>query len=300
MVRLQVLVFCPPLEQLPDQIASRLLLTLNVTSVPVAKLAVPVLPTETCSPAGLEETFSPDRPVAVTVRGTVEVVPPPQTFGTPPPPQVCGLVQLPHVNDPAHPFEIVPQFFPWAAHVVGVHAPAGLIVSDAVTVPEYCAVMVADVVACTADVMAVKLAFVCPPATTTLEGTEAALLLLDRNTPAPPEGAGMFKETVPMEEEPPVTAVGLNVKFEIVGVAAVPHTPGVPPPPHVWPKSHPHVMVPPHPSAIGPQVPAGTSKQDLGAQPAVTVSGFVMAGCPGAPELAPILTVVVWETDFAA
>jgi hypothetical protein len=296
MVKLQVLVFCPPLEQLPDQIASRPLLTLKVTSVPVAKLAVPELPTETCSPAGLEETFSPDRPVAVSVRGTVEVVPPPQTFCTPPPPQNCGLVQLPHVNDPPQPLEIVPQFFPWAAHVVGVHAPAGLIVSAAVTVPEYCAVMVAVVVACTADVVAVKLAFVCPVPTTTLEGTKAALLLLDKNTPAPPEGAGMFKETVPMEEEPPVTAVGLNVKLATLGLAAVPQTA----PLQVWPKSHPHVMVPPHPSAIGPHAPAATSKQDLGAQPAVTVSGFVTGVCPGAPEFAPILTVVVWGTDFAA
>ena len=115
MVRLQVLVFDPPLEQLPDQIASRPLLTLNVTSVPVGKLAVPELPTDTCSPAGLEDTFSPDRPVAVIVRGAVDVVPPPQTVGTAPPPQVWGLVQLPQVNDPPQPFEMVPQFFPWAA-----------------------------------------------------------------------------------------------------------------------------------------------------------------------------------------
>src|SRR5689334_3909577 len=109
MVRLQVLAFCPPLEQLPDQIASRPLLTLNVTSVPLAKLAVPELPTDTCSPAGLEETFSPDRPVALTVRGTVEVLPPPQTLGTPPPPQVCGLVQLPHIKEAPQPFAMVPQ-----------------------------------------------------------------------------------------------------------------------------------------------------------------------------------------------
>src|ERR1051325_4579828 len=241
MVRLQVLVFCPPLEQLPDQIASRPLVTLNVTSVPVAKLAVPELPTDTCRPAGLDETFSPERPVALTVRGTVEVVPPPQMLGTPPPPQLWGLVQLPHIKEAPQPLEMVPQFFPWAAQVVGMHAPAGLIVSAAVAVPEYCAVIVAEVVACTADVVAVKLAFVCPPATTTLEGTVAALLLLDKNTPAPPDGAGMLKETVPTEEEPPATAVGLNVKLETIGVAAVPHTPGVPPPPHVCPKSHPHV-----------------------------------------------------------
>jgi len=59
------------------------LLTLSVTSVPVAKLAVAVLPTETSTPAGLDDTVSPDRPVAVTVIGPVAVVPPPPTFVTP-------------------------------------------------------------------------------------------------------------------------------------------------------------------------------------------------------------------------
>ena len=59
--------FAPPLEQLPDQIASRLLVTPKVKCAGVGKLAVPVLPTVTCS-RRLEDTFSPDRPVAVTVR----------------------------------------------------------------------------------------------------------------------------------------------------------------------------------------------------------------------------------------
>jgi hypothetical protein len=157
-----------------------------------------------------------------------------------------------------------------------VQVPAELIVKAAVAVPECCAVMVAEVVACTLEVVAVKLAFVCPAGTTMLGGTEAALLLFDKNTPAPPDGAAMLSETVPTEEDPPVTDVGLSVKLETVRLAAVPHTPGVPPPPQVWPKSHPHVIVPPHPSAMGPQVPAGTSKQVLGAQPAVMVSGFVI------------------------
>jgi hypothetical protein len=58
-----------------------------VTSVPVAKLALPVVPTLTCSPAGLDEIDSPERPVAVRVSTAVDV-PPPQTLGTPPPPQV--------------------------------------------------------------------------------------------------------------------------------------------------------------------------------------------------------------------
>ena len=66
-VRLQLLALAPPLEQPPDQMASRPLLTVSVTTVPVAKLALPVVPTLTLMPAGLEETDSPERPVAVTV-----------------------------------------------------------------------------------------------------------------------------------------------------------------------------------------------------------------------------------------
>ena len=61
--------------------------------------------------------------------------------------------------------------------------------SAAVTVPPSCAVIVAEVVAGTEEVVTEKLAVVCPCPTTTLCGTVAAVLLLDRNTPAPPDGA---------------------------------------------------------------------------------------------------------------
>jgi hypothetical protein len=152
MVRLQVFVFAPPLEQLPDHTASRPLLTLRVTSVPVAKLAVPLVPTATRSPAGLDETDSPERPVAVSVSDTVDEMPPPQTLATPPPPHVWGLVQLPQTREPPQPSEIVPQFLPCAAHVVRVHVLPAVIVSGAVTVPASCAVIVAVVVVCTEDV----------------------------------------------------------------------------------------------------------------------------------------------------
>jgi len=57
----------PPLEQAPDQIASRPLDTVSVIEMPVANVAEPVLPTATLIPAGLELTRSPLRPVAVTV-----------------------------------------------------------------------------------------------------------------------------------------------------------------------------------------------------------------------------------------
>jgi len=72
MVKLQVFTFAPPLEQPPDQITSRPLLALSVTTVPVVKLALPVVPTLTASPTGVDETVSPVRPVAVTVSSAVD------------------------------------------------------------------------------------------------------------------------------------------------------------------------------------------------------------------------------------
>jgi hypothetical protein len=46
----------------------------------------------------------------------------PQTFSTPPPPQVWGGVQLPQLTLPPQPLSIVPQVLPAAAHVVGMHS----------------------------------------------------------------------------------------------------------------------------------------------------------------------------------
>lgn len=56
----------PPLEQAPDQIASRPLATLRVILVPPAKDPEPVVPTLTLIPDGLDVTRSPLRPDAVT------------------------------------------------------------------------------------------------------------------------------------------------------------------------------------------------------------------------------------------
>jgi hypothetical protein len=69
-VKVQVLAFCPALEHAPDQIASRPLETERVTAVPEANEAVPVLPTATLIPTGVEVILSPERPVAVTLRVT--------------------------------------------------------------------------------------------------------------------------------------------------------------------------------------------------------------------------------------
>jgi hypothetical protein len=70
-VNVQVFALFPPLEQAPDQMASRPLETLSVIDVPVANEADPVLPTATLIPAGLDVTRSPLRPVTVAVNVAV-------------------------------------------------------------------------------------------------------------------------------------------------------------------------------------------------------------------------------------
>ena len=45
----------------------------------------------------------------------------PHTFAAPLPPHESGDVQLPQLSVPLHPSEMVPQFFPCAAHDVGEH-----------------------------------------------------------------------------------------------------------------------------------------------------------------------------------
>lgn len=79
--------------------------------------------------------------------------------------------------------------------------------------------MVTAVDAPTALVLTVNAALVAPAATVTLAGTWAAVvLLLESATCAPPVGAGPLKVTVPVDEFPPTTLVGLSVND--VGVGA--------------------------------------------------------------------------------
>ena len=56
----------------------------------------------------------------------------------------------------------------------------------------------------------VKVALVLPAATVTEAGTTAAALLLVRDTETPPVGAAPLKVTVPVEDVPLVTLVGLT------------------------------------------------------------------------------------------
>ena len=66
-------------------------------------------------------------------------------------------------------------------------------------------------------VVAVKLALVEPAVTVTLAGTPATGgLLLDRVTRTPPEGAAPDNVTVPCDEVPPITVVGLRVNDDNV------------------------------------------------------------------------------------
>ena len=78
--------------------------------------------------------------------------------------------------------------------------------------------MVTVVDATTGLVLTVNVALLAPAAIVTLEGTRATnVLLLESVTCAPPAGAGPLNVTVPVDEFPPVTLVGLNVSEASVG-----------------------------------------------------------------------------------
>ena len=67
------------------------------------------------------ESFPPETLVGLSVSEDKVTLPPPltQTLLV----QVWPLPQVPQLNVPPQPSEMLPQFFPWAAQVVGVHEP---------------------------------------------------------------------------------------------------------------------------------------------------------------------------------
>ena len=69
----------------------------------------------------------------------------------------------------------------------------------------------------TALVFTVNVALLAPAATVTVAGTVAVDVLLERETTAPPMGAGPLSVTVPVQGDPPVTLVGFSVSEETVG-----------------------------------------------------------------------------------
>ena len=81
--------------------------------------------------------------------------------------------------------------------------------------------MVTGVDAVTALVLTVNVALLAPAAIVTLAGTVAVdVLLLERETAAPPVSAGPLSVTVPVEDcAPPVTLVGFRVSEERVARA---------------------------------------------------------------------------------
>lgn len=81
--------------------------------------------------------------------------------------------------------------------------------------------MVTGVAALTALVVTVKVAVVAPEATVTVDGTEAALLLVDRLITNPPTGAGELIVTVPVEFDPPTGFVGATVTEDRLGAWTV-------------------------------------------------------------------------------
>jgi len=94
---------------------------------------------------------------------------------------------------------------------------AALTVSVAACPTPYDPEMLTIAFAATALVVTVKVAEVLPEATVTVAGTCAEASLLESATTAPPEGAVPFSVTVPVDEAPPRTLVGLSVNEDNCG-----------------------------------------------------------------------------------
>jgi len=82
--------------------------------------------------------------------------------------------------------------------------------------------MVTEVVAGTEVVLTVKVALLAPAAMLTLAGTVAAdVLLLERVTTAPEDGAAALSVTVPWEVLLPTTLIGFSEREDSVAVELV-------------------------------------------------------------------------------
>jgi len=97
-----------------------------------------------------------------------------------------------------------------------------LMVRTAVLLIPRVAVIVAEVLLATANVVTVKVPEVLPAGTVIDAGTvAAAVLVLCKETDAPPVGAGPVRVTVPVELAPPETEVGFNDRTETAAALTV-------------------------------------------------------------------------------
>ena len=112
-------------------------------------------------------------------------------------------------------------------------ATAGFTVRVAVfATPPYVAVIVAAVAAVTENVEIAKVAFVCPAGTTTVPGTNVAVLFVFSDTVAPPAPAAEDRVTVPVALAPAGAAVGAMLtapKTPGAGAAIFTRKPSFPP-----------------------------------------------------------------------
>jgi hypothetical protein len=83
------------------------------------------------------------------------------------------------------------------------------------------AVIVSVVLVATAVVVTVNVPVVAPAAKVTEVGRDVALLVSERVTTRPPVGATLERVTVPVEEDPPTTLVGLTESAVTVGAVMV-------------------------------------------------------------------------------
>ena len=120
-------------------------------------------------------------------------------------------------SDGAGPFKVrvptacVPPFREVGLNVIELSAAALTAKLAVLAIVPYVADMVTEVLAATGAVVTLNVAVVAFGAIVTLAGTlAAAVLLLPSVTSAPPAGAGPLSVTVPVDEFPPSTDVGVN------------------------------------------------------------------------------------------
>ncbi len=121
----------------------------------------------------------------------------------------------------AVPVEEVPPVTLVGARFRPVRVGAVMVKVAVAEAPFAVAVIVELVLLATPVVVTEKVPLVAPAATVIEAGTVAEVELLLRETANPPVGAAVLKVTVPVEDEPPATLVGLKASEDTVGAVMV-------------------------------------------------------------------------------